>query len=138
MKRDSTFSLIAEWTPKWSFGQGFFGGLVYQGRRQGQTNIFVGIGTPGLPKTTWPTNHFGIPLTYRFIGLGAMAVTQQSLGPPGVSREPTHNMPDQSFFSSLLILKSTFISWILGVPAAPVGQIDLPAGGGDAPHRPEG
>ncbi len=22
---------------------------------------FVGVGTPGLPKNTWPTNHFGIP-----------------------------------------------------------------------------
>ena len=24
---------------------------------------FFGLGTPGLPKTTWPINHYGIPLT---------------------------------------------------------------------------
>jgi hypothetical protein len=40
-------------------------------RRQDQRTIlfcnkvlFFGLGTPGLHKTTWPTNHFGIPLKH--------------------------------------------------------------------------
>ncbi len=39
-------------------------------RRQGQQNSislhkvwFVCLGTPGLQQNTWPTNHYGIPLT---------------------------------------------------------------------------
>ncbi len=24
--------------------------------------FLLGLGTPGLPKTTWPINHYGIPL----------------------------------------------------------------------------
>ncbi len=26
---------------------------------------FVGLGTPGLPKNTWPNNHFGISLSVK-------------------------------------------------------------------------
>ncbi len=38
-------------------------------------------------------------------------------------------------FSLLLILKSTLISSILGVAAAPAGKIDLPAPPALRPHR---
>jgi hypothetical protein len=52
----------------------FVGGLGYQGSEKSgclalPTNyyfyedvLFFGLGTPGLQKATWPTNHFGIPL----------------------------------------------------------------------------
>jgi hypothetical protein len=46
-------------------GQVFFGGLGYQSPKN-QTfegkPLFFGLGTPGLQKTTWPKNRFGIPL----------------------------------------------------------------------------
>ncbi len=53
---------------------------------------FLGLGTPGLGKTTWPTNHFGIPLSskkpcakYWFLGFLARA--------PGGRQEPRGRPP---------------------------------------------
>jgi hypothetical protein len=56
---------VVKGIPKYVFGQVVFGGAWSTKAKKhtfSRNEWFLGRGTPGLPKKTWPRNHFGIPL----------------------------------------------------------------------------